>query len=181
LILRLFRKDTNNEAVGGLYARAAAAARAPALYLSLGVPDTLEGRFEALSLHVVLILRALRRLPPPAGDVATDLTDRLFSELDGSLREMGVSDTSVPKRMKNLAGAFYGRAEAYDSALAAGDRAALAGSLARNVLGREAPALPLARYVEEADLALMAQSLDDLFRNGPDFPRPDRFPPEDTP
>ncbi len=181
MILRFFRKDSSAEAVSALYARATAAARAPGLYLALGLPDTLEGRFEALLLHVVLVLRALRRLPPPADDVARDLTDAFFGDLDGTLREMGVGDVAVPKRMTSLAAAFYGRAEAYDRALAAGDRAALAASLARNALGREAPAFALARYVEEADRAAAAQSLEDLFRDGPAFPPPDRFAAGDAP
>jgi hypothetical protein len=103
LLRSLFRRDPRRELVAGLYARVAGAARQRALYADLGVPDTVEGRFEALSVHMVLALRALRHKPDPAGDVARDLTDAFFRDLDASLREMGVGDTAVPKRMKTLA------------------------------------------------------------------------------
>ena len=76
-----------------------------------------------MSLHTILVLRALRELPPPADEVAKDLTDAFFQDLDASLREMGVGDTVVPKRMKKLAAAFYGRAHAYDAASRRGRRA----------------------------------------------------------
>ena len=59
-----------------------------------------------MSLHVILVLRALRDLPPPADDVAKDLTDAFFQDIDASLREMGIGDIGVPKRMKKLAARF---------------------------------------------------------------------------
>lgn len=181
MILRLLGRNPRREAIGTLFSRVAGASRSPALYLSLGVPDTLEGRFESLSLHVMLVLRALRALPPPADEVARDLSDALFRDLDGALREMGVGDTSVPKRMKSLAAAFYGRAKAYDAPLDAADPDALARSLARNVLAREAPAEGLARYALDADRALRAQDLQSLLRDGPRFPDPAGFVRKDTP
>lgn len=170
MIFRLFRKDPRQIMVATLFERVAAASRQPDLYLGLGVPDTVEGRFEALSLHLVLALRALRRLPPPADEVAKDLTDALFRELDASLREMGVGDTVVPKRMKKLAEAFFGRAQAYDAPLATRDEAALAAALGRNVTGGEAPAWALARYALAADRDLAAADLDTILRNGFGFP-----------
>ena len=181
MILRLFGKDPRREAIAALYGRVAAASRAPGLYLQLGVPDTVEGRFESLSLHVMLVLRALRVLPPPADEVARDLADALFRDLDAALREMGVGDTSVPKRMKTLAEAFYGRARAYDAPLDAGDAKGLSESLGRNVLGREGPADRLAHYALEADRRLRMQDLDGLLRDGPQFPDPDAVAREDTP
>jgi len=173
MILRLFRRDPRRVVIAQLYARVATASRHPDLYLKLGVPDTIEGRFESLSLHVMLVLRALRGRPSPADDVAADLADALFRDLDASLREMGTGDTVVPKRMKKLAEAFYGRAQAYDGPLDAGDGAALAATLGRNVCGSEAPAAALARYALAADRALKAQGLDALLQEGPHFPPPD--------
>src|SRR5262245_36663744 len=99
VILSLFRRTARRTLIAQLYERVATASRAPDLYLLLGAPDTLEGRFEALCLHVIVALRALRGLPAPADDVAKDLTDAFFADLDSSLREMGVGDTAVPKRM----------------------------------------------------------------------------------
>jgi cytochrome b pre-mRNA-processing protein 3 len=140
-----------------------------------------EGRFESLALHAILALRALRRLPPPADEVARDLTDAVFRDLDASLREMGVGDTVVPKRMKKLAEAFYGRAQAYDPALEAGDAGALAETLGRNVMAGQAQAGALARYTLAADRDLKAADLDTILRQGFGFPPPAAFSGEGSP
>jgi cytochrome b pre-mRNA-processing protein 3 len=175
MIFNFFRKDPRREVVEALYRHISAAARREALYRDLGVPDSIEGRFEALVLHVVMVMRALRRLPSPADEVAQDLTNQFFRQLDFSLREMGVGDTAVPKRMKTLGEAYYGRARSYDPALEAADPAALEEALRRNVYGEERPAADLARYVLAAERALAAQSLDGMLGDGPAFP-----PPEDA-
>jgi cytochrome b pre-mRNA-processing protein 3 len=176
MIFRLFRPDPRRAAIARLYERVATAARAPGLYVALDVPDTVEGRFEALCLHVALVLRALRDRPPPAAEVANALAEAFFRDLDAVLRESGVGDAKVPKRMKPLAEAFYGRAQAYDRALGAGDEAELAEALGRNVTGR-APARGLARYVIAADGKLRSQDLDELFSAGPRFPAPETYAP----
>jgi len=175
LIFGLFRKDPRRTTIALLYKRIATASREPGLYAGLSVPDTIEGRFESLSLHMVLILRALRSLPEPAGEVAKDLTDAFFRDMDASLREMGVGDTAVPKRMKKIASSFYGRAHAYDGPLDAADEGALAEALGRNVYGTEAPAGPLARYALAADRGLRQSDLAALLEPGPTFPRPEAF------
>jgi len=178
MIRNPFRRDNARiRAIEALHIRINAGARVPALYLDLGVPDTVEGRFEALCLHVVLVLRTLRRLPAPAADIAQDLVNSVFEQLDSSLRELGVGDMGVSKRMKKLAQAFYGRAAAYDAALDAGDRDGLATVLARNVLAREETEAGqgLAAYVAAADAALAATDLDALMAEGPVLPDPARF------
>ncbi|WP_230531925.1 ubiquinol-cytochrome C chaperone family protein [Microvirga roseola] len=181
MIFSLFRKDPRRTAIALLYKRIATAARAPGLYGSLRVPDTLEGRFEALSLHMILVLRALRDLPAPADEVAKDLTDAFFRDMDASLREMGVGDTVVPKRMKKIAAAFYGRAQAYDEPLGEADEGALAEALGRNALGGEAPATTLARYALAANRGLETMDLDALLETGPVFPVPETYAEEGTP
>jgi cytochrome b pre-mRNA-processing protein 3 len=175
VIFRLFRRDSRRVTIATLYERVATASRQPDLFLRLGIPDTLEGRFESLALHMILVLRALRRMPAPADEVAKDLTDALFRDLDASLREMGVGDTAVPKRMKRLGEAFYGRARAYDGPLEAADEEALAGALGRNAGGGEAPARPLARYALAADRLLTGADLEAILREGPAFPQPAAF------
>jgi cytochrome b pre-mRNA-processing protein 3 len=175
VIFSLFRKDPRRIAIATLYKRIATASRASGLYAALGIPDTLEGRFEALSLHMVLSLRALRGLPHPADEIAKDLTDAFFRDMDASLREMGVGDTVVPKRMKKVASSFYGRAHAYDGPLNAADEAALAVALGRNAYGIDAPAAPLARYALAADRGLKALDLEALMKAGPVFPEPETF------
>jgi cytochrome b pre-mRNA-processing protein 3 len=124
---------------------------------------------------MVLTLRALRGLPPPADDIAKDLTDAFFRDMDASLREMGVGDTVVPKRMKKIAAAFYGRAQAYDGPLNAADEAQLAKALGRNASGTDAPATPLARYALAGDRRLKDLDLNTLLETGPVFPKPETF------
>ena len=131
-MIRLFRRRDNDAIIDRLHAGIVAASRRPALYLHLAVPDTLDGRFESVTLHAVLALRRLQACEPPGPDMAQHLIDTIFAHFDRTLREMGVGDTSVPKRMKTLAEAFLGRRAAYDAALGEGD-AALAAAVLRNV------------------------------------------------
>ena len=182
MIARFFRReDARRRLIETLHLRINEASRAPALYTGLGVPDSVEGRFEALCLHVILVLRRMRALPEPAADVAQDLVNAVFLQLDAALRELGVGDFGVPKRMKKLGAAFYGRAEGYDAALDAGDVAALQAALARNVLGQDgaehapAEAAGLAAYVRSAAQALEGSDLDGLLETGPRFPEPAGF------
>jgi cytochrome b pre-mRNA-processing protein 3 len=172
MILSLFRKDPRVPLVEALHRRLDDAVREPALYLQLGVPDTVEGRFECLTLHLVLVLRRLRRLPEPAGEVAQELVDSFFRQLDGSLRELGVGDMGVPKRMKKLAQAFYQRAAAYDAALDSASSEELARALAESFAGEPTAFDGLARYALRAEAALAERSLDDLLGEGPRFPAP---------
>lgn len=175
MIGRLFGRVNPREAmIRDLHVRINAAARAPALYTALGVPDTVEGRFECLSLHVILVLRRLNRLPDPAAEVAQDLVNAVFLQLDSSLRELGVGDFGVPKRMKKLGAAFYGRAAGYDGALDARDEDGLKAALARNVIGTETPeaGAGLARYVLRSVDLLDARDLDQIVSYGPGFPSP---------
>lgn len=125
------RKDP----VAALYGDIVAAARAPVAYLEFGVSDDFEGRFERLALITTLVLRRLKALPAPGEAMAQELVDRLFAGLDEGVRLMGVSDISVGKKIKKLAQGFYGRAEAYTAALAAGSEESLRAALSRNLLG----------------------------------------------
>ena len=170
MIFRFFRPDPSRVLVDTLVGRIAVAARQPGLYRTMGVPDTTEGRYEAYVLHMVLVLRRMRALPPPAADAAQEAIDTFFAGLDQALREMGVGDLAVPKKMKTLGEAFYGRARTYDPLLDARDADGLAAAFVRNVTGEEEPARALAAYALEADERLSAQDLDALFAAGPDFP-----------
>ncbi|MGA2638908.1 ubiquinol-cytochrome C chaperone family protein [Methylocella sp.] len=166
-----FRGSPNRRLVDRLHGEIVAAARDPALYADYAIADTFEGRFEAMTLHATLILRQLNAMAPPAPELAQDLADAVFSHFDATLREMGVGDVVVPKRMKALAEAFVGRGVAYDQALRAGGPA-LAATLARNVYAGRADAARLARFVEKARAALAEASFD-AFADGPvPFPKP---------
>jgi cytochrome b pre-mRNA-processing protein 3 len=171
MIFSLFRRSSNTAVIGRLHGEIMAAVRQPVIYADWHVPDTFEGRFEILSLLATLIVRRLAQLPAPAAELSQDLTDRIFSEVDAAMREMGVGDLAVPKRIKKLASGFLGRRQAYDAALNAGDVALLSEALSRNVYGMEPTegaqqALPLARYAFRLDKALGVQALES-FTKGP--------------
>ncbi|VTZ51459.1 Ubiquinol-cytochrome c chaperone [Methylocella tundrae] len=171
MLSSLFRRSANRPVLDRLHGEIIAAAREPALYADYGVPDTFEGRFEAMTLHATLVLRRLNVMAAPAPDLAQDLADAIFAHLDATLREMGVGDAAVPKRMKTLAEAFLGRGVAYDQALRA-DASALLAALARNVYADRADAARLARYVKAASAALEEAPFE-AFAKGPvPFPKP---------
>jgi len=130
------RRRRDSEHSGGqLYAAAVAAARQPFFYATLGVPDTLDGRFDLVALHAFLLVRRLRDHP----DLAQAIFDAMFVDMDNNLREIGVGDLSVSKHVRAMWEAFHGRSKAYESALGANDAHALATALARNVWRGEAP------------------------------------------
>ena len=99
-----------------LYAAAVAAAREPWFYQALGVPDTLDGRFDLVALHAFLLIHRLQAAPDPGPALAQAVFDAMFSDMDNNLREIGVSDLRVGKRVRAMWEAFHGRAKAYASA-----------------------------------------------------------------
>ncbi len=157
---RLFRRSQFRDRADRLYGRAVEQARHPAFYRDCGVPDTLDGRFDMIALHAILVLRRLRRQGAEGGKLGQALFDVMMDDMDRSLREMGVGDLGVGRRVKAMARAFYGRAASYEAALAGHDRA-LADALRRNLFGTvEASSdqvMALAAYVRDVAAALDAQ------------------------
>jgi cytochrome b pre-mRNA-processing protein 3 len=141
-----------------LYAAAAAQARAPAFYAVMAAPDTVEGRFEVYTLHVAVALRRLKGQGTQASETAQALFDAYVKSLDDALREMGVGDLSVGKKMRKLGEAFYGRVKHYDDAFAAlPDRGPLEAILARTVLmAQDAKAGGVAAFADYAIAAMQA-------------------------
>lgn len=173
----LFSRRRNRALIDKLYGEIMAGVTQPSLYLGCGVPDTFDGRFEMLALHAGLTLRRIEQLPAPGPELAQDLTDGIFSQLDATLREMGVGDITVPKRMKKHAEAFAGRVQAYAQALDKGDEDALRLALARNALGGEdraetPEAYRLTRYARAVDAALSSYDIDHFTSGRVGFPAP---------
>lgn len=173
MILSLFRRRSSQALVERLYLQIVAAARQPGFFRApYDIADTLEGRFELLTLYSFLVLRRLSALPPPAPDLAQDLTNQIFAGFDAALREMGVGDLTVPKRMKRLAGDFGGRSTAYARALDGVEP--LEAVLARNVFGSSVSqgAVALAQWTWAADAALAKAALVDFETQLPIMPGP---------
>ncbi|WP_421724080.1 ubiquinol-cytochrome C chaperone family protein [Bauldia sp.] len=155
-----------------------AQSRNPVFYRDLGVADTVDGRFESVVLHLVIVLRRLRAGDQAAREAGQAVFDRFCLDMDRSMREAGVGDLSVGKRMRKVGEVFYGRSEAYDRALDAGDSAALAGSLERAVPAAEGAELAtntLAAYMIATDRAMSDASDSVLFGGELPFIRPERF------
>jgi cytochrome b pre-mRNA-processing protein 3 len=115
-----------------IYGMIVAQAREPLFYQAMGVPDTVNGRFDMVLLHLWMVLRRLRRAPGGA-ELCQALFDHFCGDMDANLRELGVGDLTVPKRMQKFGEAFYGRSAAYDLALDAGGEP-LAQALCKNIL-----------------------------------------------
>jgi cytochrome b pre-mRNA-processing protein 3 len=165
LLDRLFRPRPALAAGRALYAQAAEQARTPALYEALGCPDTLEGRFELYTLHLMLLLERLRTGGAAAGEVSQALFDAYLKGLDDALREIGVGDLSVGRKMRKLGEAFYGRGKSYEAAIVAlPDTAPLTALISRTVYeGAGADHAPeLTAYVLRMRAALAAQPVERL-------------------
>lgn len=159
----LFKEHPAKAEARQLLAAVCTAARAPDFYGEGRVPDTFDGRFQVLTLHGVLTLRRLTALAH-AEALAQAFTDAVFLNFDDGLREAGVGDLSVPKHMKKIGQAFYGRYGVYDAALTALDRPALAAALSRNIWSQDdAPfADALAGHVMTVAARLAAMPVDKL-------------------
>jgi cytochrome b pre-mRNA-processing protein 3 len=170
----LFKPRKPRLAGRALYDSAAAQARSPALYAALGAPDTVEGRFEMFSLHVALLLLRLKGRGAEADETGQQLFDCFVRSLDDALRELGVGDITVPKRMRKLGEAFYGRMRAYELALAGRpDLGELTALLERTVFdgARAGRIEALAGYAASAADVLAAISTEDLLAGRARWPQ----------
>ena len=155
-----------------IYGMIVAQAREPLFYRDLGVPDTVNGRFDLLLMHLWLMLQRLKSVEAGMG-LSQALFDHFCEDMDDNLREMGVGDLAVPKRMRAFGEAFYGRSAAYDMALTEG-REAFAQALCKNVFNgaKIEKARELAAYAEAAMTALAASSETALLDGTWKFPSP---------
>ena len=194
MILPAFRRNPHSRSIHALYGMIVAQARSPAFYAGYGVPDTVQGRFDLIVLHLVLVLARLGgdhepRLRPgrhaepiQGGSLERTLGQGLFDafcrDLDANLREMGVGDLAVPREMRRFGEAFYGRQAAYREALSAADDRELEKALARNIFGAASiddRAARLARYARAAAKLLDTVEEDALVAGQLVFPNPEAF------
>ncbi len=172
----LFKKRDSGrrKTIERLYGAIVAQARMPVFYRDFGVPDTVEGRFDLLVLHMYLVSERLTAAGEAGVTLGQELLDHFFEDMDASLREIGIGDLSVPKKMRTLAEAYLGRSALYKDAMAKADKAALSASIARNILagGNASEALPLASYAVETAASLNLQQTDRLLGGEVEFPAP---------
>jgi cytochrome b pre-mRNA-processing protein 3 len=159
-LLNLIRRGRHERAGFELYGACVAAARDPFLYTGLGVPDTLDGRFDMVSLHTFLVIQRVKLEAALGPALAQAVFDAMFSDMDVNLRELGVGDLSVGRKMRVMWEAFHGRSVAYAAAMSAGDMAALDAALVRNVWRDETPPDGSAEALRRAVLAQEAHLSD---------------------
>jgi cytochrome b pre-mRNA-processing protein 3 len=164
MIMSLFRKNTATAPVYAVYAAIVAQSRQQRFYAEWGVPDTVTGRFDMISLHLALLFRRLRSESSEVRRFSQAVFDLFFKDMDRSLREMGVGDLGVPKRVQKMGGLFYGMLASLNEALDKGDRTEIEAVLTRNVFGGESPAaLALfADYVEAEAARIDAQHVNTI-------------------
>jgi cytochrome b pre-mRNA-processing protein 3 len=173
----LFRRTPGTDTIPALYGAIVAQARLPAFYRDYGVPDTVTGRLEMILIHTFLFFRRTRSGTEAFRHLGQQVFDRFCDDMDASLREMGIGDLAVPKHMKRIGEAFYGRAAAYDTGLDARDDAELEQALLRNVFV-DAEAQPerarrLAGYVRASDAQLAREEDINLAQGRISFPDPE--------
>lgn len=165
---RFLSQPTVDPVAAGLYSACVTQSRQGGFYRDLQVPDTIDGRFDLLLLHVFLVMRRLG----DEAELKQKLFDCMFADMDRNLREMGVGDMSVGKKIKPMLAAFYGRSQAYEKALGGGD-AVLAEALHRNLCGTRPVAAEIMQhmvdYVRRAVAALGEQPLNHLLSGQIEF------------
>lgn len=176
-----FRRNPHAESAHSLYLRVVAQARQPAFYADFGVPDTVDGRFDLVVLHVFLVLHRLKQDHPQASDLAQALFDTLFQDMDQSLRELGAGDMGVGPRIKRMIQGLYGRIAAYEAGLQ-GPVDELEGALRRNLYGTVTPVpasvAAVADYMRHESAALAQANLTALTTGELVFGPPPRLPAE---
>jgi cytochrome b pre-mRNA-processing protein 3 len=180
---RWFARKPPDDSSEEVYRRIVAQARRPEFYAGGGVPDSLDGRFEMLALHLFLVLHRLKRErgERACAALAQALADRVAADLDANLREMGAGDLGVGRRVKRMAGALYGRIAAYEAGIDGGEamlRQAIRRYLFATVEPDEGQVEAMARYVLAGHGILAEIPAAALAKGAVDFPRPQPADPE---
>ena len=163
----LFKRASHMPPARAVYGEIVAKARQPWLYTRAGVEDSVTGRYAMVTLHTFLVLERLRGQGEKAADFGQELVDELFADMDRSLRELGVGDISVGKKVRKMSEVFYGACDAYHSALEQktdDNGKALSAALKRNAVQEagESQLQCLTDYTFEAHEALGQVPVDDI-------------------
>ncbi len=173
---QIFQSPFDHDVARALYVTIVSQARNPAFYEVFGVPDTPEGRYDMVAIHTYLVIRRIQSDDSIDPDLSQALFDIMFADMDQNLREMSIGDTGVAKRIKKMAEGFYGRATAYDMALAQEDgnellKDAINRNIYRNVQSTDHGLSGIARYLRDEDTNLSCQNRDSIIRGRISFGR----------
>lgn len=172
----LFRNREREAQISRLYDQILAQARHPAFFTEGRVPDTVEGRTDMMLLHLFLFLHRLKDETGEIHELARGVCDRFFAEFDRALREMGVGDLTVPKKMRKVADIYTGCSAAYGKAIMSGDPDELPEAVLRNIYGRSEDrrhqAQALAHHIRRATAALAAAPAQTFASGKIPFPSP---------
>lgn len=169
----LHARRRKRDSAADIYNGVVASARRPAFYLSYGVADTMLGRFEMICLHAFLLFRRLGKTDNAGREMSQAVHDMMFVDFDRTLREQGVGDMGIGKRVKKLAKNLYGRIDAYNRGLA-GENTELADALRRNLYATTTPTdeeiAAMIAYMKDAIAMLEAQQTPDIMSGRVEFP-----------
>lgn len=173
-MLRWLQDRARTQRIGRtLYDSIVAQSRSEAFYRALCVPDTIEGRFELIVLHMYLVLERLRNGGKAGDALSRALIEAFVADMDGSMREMGISDLGVPRRVKRAAAALFERSGTYAAAVK-GEADTLPAALAEHILDQSSAAPEraqrLAAYTREAAASLRGQASSAVLAGRVEFP-----------
>jgi cytochrome b pre-mRNA-processing protein 3 len=162
-MLGLFRRENpSRRAANALHDSIAARAREPIFHTRFYVADSIDGRFDLFTLHAFLVLDALKEEGAAGKGTGEQLANAIFAGFEEALRELGVGDMGISRRIRAMANAFYGRLAAYQ---AAGSEEELSDALLRNLYRGEKTrgdaARVLAHYIFAAQARLRSQDVND--------------------
>jgi cytochrome b pre-mRNA-processing protein 3 len=153
----LRRRSPIGRTASGIYGRVVAQARQPAFYATHQVPDTHEGRFDLIVLHLFLALERLRAEGEAGQPLGQAVMEAFVTDMDDAMREIGISDLGVPRRIKKTAAAVLERFEDYRAALAQPNDIALTAAIGRHLVIAPESAGPIAAYMRATTEALSSQ------------------------
>ena len=169
----LQRRKKNRWAADRLHQSVLSQALRPNFYFEGGARDNFSGRFEMTSLHAALVFRRLREMGPAGKGLAQECFDALFEGFDEALRDIGTGDLSVGKKIRKMGEAFYGRARAYDEALAEGaDPQELENALRRNIGVDDVNVEAFCAYIRTVELQLARHDESALLSGEVTWPKP---------
>ncbi len=168
------KKSTYNDQVHAVYNAIVAQSRQPVFYTDFLIPDDVTGRFDVLSLHISLVFIRLRETKGKEKEFSQSLFDLFFKDMDQSIREMGVSDVGVPKKIQKMGSLFYGLLEKLTNALDEKDENSLAKVINRNIYGDkdQNKAEKLSKYVLSLEKKLNAQDISEILAGKLEFLKP---------